>query len=270
MVAHSWGTISSNDIQHWYECTVCHERKDLANHEGGTATCKEKATCTVCGKQYGSYAPCSYTAEVAASQYLKAAATCNTKAIYYKSCPECGSTGTDTFTEGEVDKINHTGGTATCKEMAVCTDCGQSYGELAQHSYNDYKANNDATCEADGTKTAECVYGCGTTDTVADTGSAKGHDFKTYTSDNNATCQADGTKTAKCENCDKTDTVADEGSKVDHYYGDDNFCDFCGKDKSNPQIGDTTNLVLLTSIMVISLLMAVALVAGMYKAKKVR
>lgn len=146
----------------------------------------------------------------------------------------------------------------------------QKEEKTCKHSYTEYKANNDATCEKDGTKTATCAYGCGTTDTVADAGSAKGHDFKTYTADKNATCKADGTKTAKCENCDKTNTVADEGSKADHSYGDDNFCDWCGKDKSNPQTGDNTNLVLLTSVMVISLLMAVALVATMYRTKKAR
>lgn len=432
-VTHSWGTITSNDTQHWYECTVCGEEKERENHHGGTATCKDKANCVDCGKQYGDLAQCSYTAEVTETKYLKAAATCNTKAIYYKSCPVCGSFGTDTFTAGEFDKTNHkgeteirgavpatcgdpgytgdtycldcdtkiangtatnatgqhsggtatckekavcttcgtaygdlakceyteeiaaakylkttatckdkavyyksckvcggvgtetftygevdaanhtggteirdavaancsnpgytgdtyclgcntklatgtatekndnhSGGTATCKEKAVCTVCGETYGDFTKHSYTEYKANNDATCEKDGTKTATCAYGCGTTDTVADVGSAKGHDFKTYTSDENATCKADGTKTAKCENCDKTNTVADEGSKADHSYGDDNFCDWCGKDKSNPQTGDNTNLVLLTSIMVISLLMVAALIATMYRTKKTR
>ncbi len=432
-VTHSWGAITSNDTQHWYKCSVCGQEKDRENHHGGTATCKDKANCVDCGKQYGDLAQCSYTAEVTETKYLKAAATCNTKAIYYKSCPVCGSFGTDTFTAGEFDKTNHkgeteirgavpatcgdpgytgdtycldcdtkiangtatnatgqhsggtatckekavcttcgtaygdfakceyteeiaaakylkaaatckdravyyksckvcggvgtetftygevdaanhtggteirdavaancsnpgytgdtyclgcnaklatgtatekndnhSGGTATCKEKAVCTICGDPYGDFAKHSYTEYKSNNDATCEKDGTKTATCAYGCGTTDTVADVGSAKGHDFKTYTSDENATCKADGTKTAKCENCDKTNTVADEGSKADHSYGDDNFCDWCGKDKSNPQTGDNTNLVLLTSIMVISLLMVAALIATIYRTKKTR
>ena len=430
-VTHSWGAITSNDAQHWYECTVCGEEKDRENHHGGTATCKEKAVCTTCGTAYGDFAKCSYTAEVTETKYLNAAATCNTKAIYYKSCPVCGSIGTDTFTAGEFDKTNHkgeteirgsvpatcgdpgytgdtycldcntkiangtatnatgqhsggtatckekavcttcgtaygdlamceyteeiaaakylkaaatckdkavyyksckvcggvgtetfiygevdatnhtggteirdavaancskpgytgdtyclgcntkiatgtatekndnhSGGTATCKEKAVCTVCGETYGDFAKHSYTEYKANNDATCEKDGTKTATCAYGCGTTDTAADVGSAKGHDFKTYTSDKNATCKADGTKTAKCENCDKTNTVADEGSKADHSYGDDNFCDWCGKDKSNPQTGDNTNLVLLTSVMILSLFaIAVLFCIGQRKAQ---
>ncbi|MBR4419401.1 MAG: RICIN domain-containing protein, partial [Clostridia bacterium] len=44
--------------------------------------------------------------------------------IYYTS------TGSDTPAVCE-----HEGGTATCKELAVCTKCGEAYGELAAHSF---------------------------------------------------------------------------------------------------------------------------------------
>ena len=46
-----------------------------------------------------------------------------------------------------------------------------------EHSFKDYKYNNDATCTTDGTKTATCEYGCGTTDTVTAPNTAKGHKF---------------------------------------------------------------------------------------------
>ena len=87
------------------------------------------------------------------------------------------------------------------------------------HSFTDYESNGDATCQADGTKTAECDYGCGATDTVADEGSKLDHKFTKYVSNNDATCQADGTKTAECDyGCGATDTIADEGSKLDHKF----------------------------------------------------
>ena len=35
------------------------------------------------------------------------------------------------------DDCTHTGGTATCTAKAVCSDCGESYGELADHTYNE-------------------------------------------------------------------------------------------------------------------------------------
>ena len=41
------------------------------------------------------------------------------------------------------DKEEHHGGTATCTAKAVCTDCGQSYGNLAAHSYDTTKWEKD-------------------------------------------------------------------------------------------------------------------------------
>ena len=87
------------------------------------------------------------------------------------------------------------------------------------HSFTDYVSDNNATCTADGTKTAKCNNGCGATDTIADEGSKLTHKFTKYVSNNDATCQADGTKTAKCDyGCGTTDTIADEGSKLDHKF----------------------------------------------------
>ena len=87
------------------------------------------------------------------------------------------------------------------------------------HSFTDYESKGDATCQADGTKTAKCDYGCGATDTIADEGSKLTHKFTKYVSNNDATCQADGTKTVKCDyGCGATDTIADEGSKLTHKF----------------------------------------------------
>ena len=92
---------------------------------------------------------------------------------------------------------------------------------IVWHSFTNYISNNDATCMEDGTKTAWCDFGCGTTDTVADEGSKLDHKFTDYVSDNDATCTADGHKTAACDyNCGETDTVADEGSRRDHKFTD--------------------------------------------------
>ena len=65
------------------------------------------------------------------------------------------------------------------------------------HKFTNYVSNNDATCLEDGTKTAVCDNGCGTTDTIADEGSALGHE---YTSEitTPATCTEDGVETFTC------------------------------------------------------------------------
>ena len=118
--------------------------------------------------------------------------------------------------------------TATCTADGVTIYTAEYDGKIdtktvetpaTGHSFTDYESDNNATCTADGTKTAKCNNGCGATDTIADEGSKLTHKFTKYVSNNDATCQADGTKTAKCDyGCGMTDTVADEGSKLDHKF----------------------------------------------------
>ena len=41
-------------------------------------------------------------------------------------CETCG----DQYTDDYTNALGHTGGTATCKDKAVCTRCGEPHGEL--------------------------------------------------------------------------------------------------------------------------------------------
>lgn len=75
-----------------------------------------------------------------------------------------------------VVKIVHTpGDAATCQAAQTCTVCGEELDAIKDHTYGEYVSDGNATCEADGTKTAECIYGCGKTDTVVDAGSKGDH-----------------------------------------------------------------------------------------------
>jgi len=85
-------------------------------------------------------------------------------------------------------------------------------------TYGEYTSNNDATCFADGTKSATCTV-CGKMDTVPEEGTQLSHSFTNYTSDNNATCMADGTKSALCDNgCGTRDSVTEAGTRKDHSF----------------------------------------------------
>ena len=50
----------SNDTEHWQVC-ACGVKFNKANHNGGTATCTEKAKCTVCNTEYGAIAPANHS-----------------------------------------------------------------------------------------------------------------------------------------------------------------------------------------------------------------
>lgn len=100
-------------------------QKLSAAHEGGTATCSEKAVCTLCGQAYGDKDAGNHVGGTEVKNARKA------------SCTEDGYTG-DTCCKGCGAKLQsgtvikaagHTGGTATCVSAAVCTLCGHAYGD---------------------------------------------------------------------------------------------------------------------------------------------
>ena len=138
-----------------------------------------------------------------------------------QTCSRCG-------------EVTTTPCTVTSTTTATCTSAGTTtytatLGEYSSvkketstklsHKYTNYISDDNATCEQDGTKTAECDYGCGTTDTITDEGSTLEHRYTNYVSNDDATCEQDGTKTAECDyGCGTTDTIPDEGSKLEHRY----------------------------------------------------
>ena len=109
------------------------------------------------------------------------------------------------------DEHVHSGGEATCLAMAVCDECGNAYGEKADHNYS------DATCEVPKT----CRI-CTATD-----GEALGHSFS------EATC----TDAARCDRCGVKDTEA-----LGHDYAmasceTPTTCKRCGHVRSNDALG---------------------------------
>ena len=210
---HNYGdTWSHDDTHHWKVCTVegCDRVSFKEEHVGGTATETEKAKCSVCGESYGSFKghTHAYTVSKVDEAYLKDPATCETKAVYYKSC-ECGEKGTEFFTSDykldhnyeeeysydetyhfikatccdEVKaKAKHSGGKATCQAKAICATCNQEYGELADHLYDQeivdekYLAK-EATCSSLAEYYKSCACGKASEDTFK-TGSFLEHQYE--------------------------------------------------------------------------------------------
>ena len=206
-IGHAYSAWTSNgDGTHTKVCAnaingVCECEADTVTVEcaGGTATCESKAICADCKAEYGEILGHKYGIWISQKD-----------GTHIRFCENDNN-------HTETEKCY--GGEAKCEVKPVCEGCKGSYGEALVHVYTNYVSDENATCEADGTKTAACDNGCGTKDTVADEGSALGHKYTNYVSDGNATCEADGTKTATCDNgCGTKDTVADEGSALGHKY----------------------------------------------------
>ena len=114
-----------------------------------------------------------------------------------------------------IGEHTHAGGTATCTDPVVCDDCGRQYGDVDpdNHSFTNYVYNNDATCTADGTETAECDR-CGKTDTREKAGSMLGHNA-VKTEAKAATCTEDGnTEYWTCGTCGKYFSDADGKTEI--------------------------------------------------------
>ena len=195
-------TANHNESQHWQEC-VCgyktgetaHEltsKYDTAGHwqecECGYATDKTDHSMERKSSADGHWdaCACGYKTDVAAHAWTDKFDTQN----HWQECSGCGYqkdvtahslTKNVNETQHQVkcescgyktEWENHTGGTATCTAKAVCSVCGESYGELAAHvADSNYGHNADghwtacATCgtpmsnqEAHTGGTADCQH----------------------------------------------------------------------------------------------------------------
>ena len=154
-------------------------------------------------------------------------------------CDVCAKTNLGTHADSNTDK-DHVcdygcgvtleecyGGTATCTEKAVCTACGEKYGEALGHDWD------DATCTAPKT----CSV-CGATE-----GEALGHDW------NDATC----TDPKTCGTCGATEggpvhaTVTHVASKAATCTENGNieywYCEACGQAWLDEDCRFNTNLL---------------------------
>ena len=158
----------------------------MSDHTGGTATCKEKATCTICGQKYGNLAAHNYKTEWSTDEtnHWHECSVCGDKkdeaahvdANKDHNCDVCGKKMSD-----------HTGGTATCKDKATCTICGQKYGSLAGHNYKT-EWSKDSTkhwheCSVCGNKKDEAAHtpGAAATETTPQTCMTCGYVIKEAT-----------------------------------------------------------------------------------------
>lgn len=116
----------------YFTCTNCNYTtyKEIAalghdkiSHKGKAATCTEKGW-----NAYDTCSRCNYTSykEIAALGHDFTSNTWQSDAHrHWKKCSRCKAAG---------KKTQHTGGTATCKDRAVCTTCSKAYGTLdAKH-----------------------------------------------------------------------------------------------------------------------------------------
>ena len=171
------GQWESNEVNHFRTC-ACGHIFDTAAHSGGTATCKEKAKCSVCGTEYGQLNAANhaggttvvnasepdhkeqvggYTGDIkclgcneiitygqtiAPGSHTPADVWSNDEVYHWK---ECNVVGCGIVIDGSKAAHTSTGyNVATCEKQAVCDVCGVSYGNVAPHNYTAEDKKQDA------------------------------------------------------------------------------------------------------------------------------
>ena len=245
-LGHKYGEwVSNGDGTHTRVCANDNKHTETKACHGGKATCTAKAICEVCGKAYGEMKPHSY-AHIKAPEYLKSAATCTAKAVYYTSCTECGlsskgtkneatfeygnalghkygkwvSNGDGTHTRVCANDSTHTetkachGGKATCTAKAICEVCGKAYGEMTAHTFTAKSAvsrylKKAATCTEKSEYYVSCA-GCG----LSSKGTKSEATFEgsalghllTQWNVTDASCTESGSEERHCTRCDYKQT----------------------------------------------------------------
>ena len=270
----------SNETEHWQVCT-CGAVFNKAEHSGGKATCIAKAVCEFCKAEYGEKLPHDFTAETVDAKYLKSAATCTEKAVYYKSCAVCGLS-----SEGTADEATFFSGNALDHDWGAWTQNSdeKTHTRICKRdtshteTENCIDANKDHKCDicdyiisecVDDNKDHKCDY-CGKKLTEHTGGKA--------TCKDKAKCEVCGAEYGELDAKNHTDlkhfpataaTKTTEGN-IEYWY-----CEGCGKyfsdkvgtkeikkadtvtvklkdDSKSPQTGDNFNLALWLSLLLVS------------------
>lgn len=154
---HRWSSWTGNgDNTHGRTCSVC-QTTESQDCSGGTATCTAPAVCEICGQSYG---------EKNMSNHIGTVVWVQTETMHkqvYNCCQTEVSTEENHIWEDGKCTVcaypcAHTGGEATCSQLAVCEDCGSQYGEL---NPDNHKAVSEWTQE-NGKHYHKCAYGCDT------------------------------------------------------------------------------------------------------------
>ena len=122
----SW---THDDNEHWKQCSRCDAKDDVGPHTWNSGTVTTAPTCTKAGEKTYSCNKCDATKiePIPATGHSWKSDWTSDATHHWHECANKNCDVTDNA--GKYGYAEHSGGTATCTEKAVCTHCGQSYGE---------------------------------------------------------------------------------------------------------------------------------------------
>ncbi len=252
---------------------ICYQTlRGMHKHSGGTATCTDKAVCDYCGMLYGELDSSNHTGRTEIKNDKDATCTEDgyTGDTYCKDCGEKLQYGIPLTKLGHIDADkNHvcdrenckatlstcSGGTATCKDKAVCDYCGKPYGDFDSSIHaggTHIKNDKAATCNEDGYTGDTYCKGCDTKLSSGKSVDKTGHDYESKVT-KEATTTSTGTKTYTCKNCGHS--YEEEIAKLP-------------SQSTSPKTGDETPLAMTIAVTTLSAV-ALAVLLLLNKKRKV-
>ena len=210
---------------HWKKCARCDARNDENPHVWDNGKVTVPSTCLTEGNRVFTCDECGATKNEpipATGHSWKSDWTSDATHHWH----ECANENCDvTDNAGKDGYAEHSGGTATCTEKAVCTHCGQSYGETNPVNHTGTEQWTQTTT------THEKKWNCCNTVSVPN----ENHEWADgVCSECGYVCLHEDTdKNHICDICGKTIS--------DHKDADNNhLCDYCGEKISNHTGGKAT------------------------------
>jgi len=196
-------------------CSRCSEKTevtaiDALGHDFGEWEVVTEPTCTADGQEKRECSRCDTVEyqtinklghDFATTFTTDVEPTCTTAGSKSRHCSRCSETTDVTI----IPANGHTGGTATCIDLAVCSVCHVAYGTTNPNNHvgGTYLANaKESTCTTQGYTGDTCCSGCNSILSAGTVLALAEHDYSTEYTIIPATCGADGSKYRKCKNCD--------------------------------------------------------------------
>ena len=210
---------------HWMKCSRCDEIENKSSHTWDSGMITTAPTCTKAGEKTYSCTKCDATKiePIPATGHSWKSEWAFDATHHWHECANDNCDVTDN--SGKDGYAEHSGGTATCTEKAVCTHCGQSYGETdpANHTGKEQWTQTATTHEK--------KWNCCNTVSVPN----ENHEWTDgVCSECGYVCQhEDADKNHICDICGKTIS--------EHKDADNNhICDYCNKKISDHSGGTAT------------------------------
>ena len=227
---------ATGSIEYW-QCSVCSKKfsnaacttevtdvtlpmaaHTLTKTDAKAATCTEAGnaeywTCSVCKKLFsdseGKNEITAASVVIPATGHTPSAAWNYDGTYHWHVCTICSA---------ELDKAEHSGGTATCSSKAVCDVCKAEYGTTTAHTFI---SKHDDTQHW-----KECSI-CGAIDLE---NSKTNHTFGEWETVTDSTCTATGTKKHTCTGCDYSETgvIEKKAHTTEHHDRVDPTCTTTG------------------------------------------